>query len=173
MILTSNYNNDNNDVILIKNNQPRIINQSTTLPFDLINESTWHNLDFCLQHCLNLDKHVRQQVIHKLATYVTSYPKPASLVVSINQVVVYDAVLYDESDEDNAALKMTRVEELEFSKECCCSICLVNWTEQKNGTVTCMPCNHAFHDQCIVTWLKVSPTCPVCRFDLGQLLELE
>lgn len=28
-----------------------------------------------------------------------------------------------------------------------------------------MPCGHKFHDECLVSWVKKSNTCPTCRFD--------
>ncbi|KAJ4770495.1 hypothetical protein LUZ62_020532 [Rhynchospora pubera] len=48
------------------------------------------------------------------------------------------------------------------SNDGCCSICLV---EYKEGEVLrSMPgCGHLFHVQCVDTWLKSRPTCPVCR----------
>ena len=32
-----------------------------------------------------------------------------------------------------------------------------------------LPCKHSFHEECIVPWVRVKGTCPVCRFELvGQ-----
>ncbi|PWA59264.1 zinc finger, RING/FYVE/PHD-type [Artemisia annua] len=44
----------------------------------------------------------------------------------------------------------------------CCSICLVDY--KAADVVRLLPeCGHLFHRQCIDPWLKVRPTCPVCR----------
>ena len=29
-----------------------------------------------------------------------------------------------------------------------------------------MPCHHLFHQKCVVKWLKISCTCPSCRYEL-------
>ncbi|KAJ0704796.1 putative transcription factor C2H2 family [Helianthus annuus] len=43
-----------------------------------------------------------------------------------------------------------------------CSICLADYKPE--DVVRLLPdCDHLFHCKCIDTWLKVHPTCPVCR----------
>ena len=43
-----------------------------------------------------------------------------------------------------------------------CSICLAEYKAKE--TIRCMPdCNHCFHVTCIDQWLRMSPTCPICR----------
>ena len=62
---------------------------------------------------------------------------------SDNQINVLETINYPNQDE----------------KEC--SICL---DELKFGTlVKRLPCDHIFHDSCIVPWLKINSTCPFCR----------
>ncbi|KAH7133506.1 hypothetical protein EDB81DRAFT_695013 [Dactylonectria macrodidyma] len=42
-----------------------------------------------------------------------------------------------------------------------CTICI---DEMKEGeTVVYLPCNHWFHEACVVLWLKEHNTCPICR----------
>nr|CAB3492741.1 unnamed protein product [Digitaria exilis] len=45
-----------------------------------------------------------------------------------------------------------------------CSVCLEDFemgTEAKQ-----MPCHHKFHSHCILPWLELHSSCPVCRFQL-------
>ncbi|CAJ1953395.1 unnamed protein product [Sphenostylis stenocarpa] len=53
---------------------------------------------------------------------------------------------------------VTSVEKLQ------CTVCLEDvdiGSEAKE-----MPCKHKFHDDCIVSWLKLHGSCPVCRFQI-------
>ncbi|XXG40892.1 hypothetical protein AAC387_Pa01g1492 [Persea americana] len=46
--------------------------------------------------------------------------------------------------------------------ECC--ICL---TAYEDGTqLQCLPCNHHFHAVCISRWLRITPTCPLCKYNI-------
>lgn len=47
-------------------------------------------------------------------------------------------------------------------QECC--ICL---TSYENGAeLNALPCNHHFHSTCIVKWLKMNATCPLCKYNI-------
>ena len=44
-----------------------------------------------------------------------------------------------------------------------CTICISPF---ENGEVlSCLPCDHRFHEECIVLWLDRSSTCPLCKRD--------
>ncbi|GAA0170097.1 hypothetical protein LIER_24435 [Lithospermum erythrorhizon] len=43
-----------------------------------------------------------------------------------------------------------------------CAICLEDFEVQE--FVTSTPCNHMFHSDCIVPWVKAQGRCPICRF---------
>ena len=56
-------------------------------------------------------------------------------------------------------MKVT-VEQRHVKQQPKCSICLADFTLAE---IVCnTPCNHLFHAQCIVTWLKKEKTCPLC-----------
>ncbi|XP_061369016.1 E3 ubiquitin protein ligase RIE1-like isoform X2 [Gastrolobium bilobum] len=46
--------------------------------------------------------------------------------------------------------------------ECC--ICLCSY---EDGTeIHALPCSHHFHSSCIVKWLKMNATCPLCKYNI-------
>ncbi|XP_071907163.1 uncharacterized protein [Coffea arabica] len=47
-----------------------------------------------------------------------------------------------------------------------CAICLEDFEPKEIVTIT--PCNHMFHEECIVPWVKNEGRCPVCRFAISE-----
>jgi hypothetical protein len=44
-----------------------------------------------------------------------------------------------------------------------CSICL----EINNNKIIKTCCDHEFHEKCLLEWMKISKTCPICRKNLN------
>jgi hypothetical protein len=47
-----------------------------------------------------------------------------------------------------------------------CPICLVVMRHEEENRIKELPCNHQFHFKCILQWLKMVNTCPMCKLDL-------
>ncbi|KAI8886034.1 hypothetical protein K501DRAFT_331475 [Backusella circina FSU 941] len=44
-----------------------------------------------------------------------------------------------------------------------CSICQEIFSKEK---LYVLPCRHVYHSECIDQWIRLKPTCPICRFSL-------
>ncbi|CAA7026812.1 unnamed protein product [Microthlaspi erraticum] len=78
-------------------------------------------------------------------------------VVGLNEEVIksFPKLPYEEARVSYSLQK-------ESSATSCCSICLADY--KKTDMIRVLPdCNHLFHDQCVDPWLRLHPTCPVCR----------
>ncbi|XP_011098046.1 uncharacterized protein LOC105176825 [Sesamum indicum] len=47
-----------------------------------------------------------------------------------------------------------------------CAVCLEDFETRQFVTLT--PCNHMFHEDCIVPWVKRQGKCPICRFVIAE-----
>lgn len=82
-------------------------------------------------------------------------PDPEQIVVDVGldeaTITGYPKLLYSE-----AKLKKTD------STASCCSVCLGDY--KGTDMLRVLPdCGHLFHQKCIDPWLRLHPTCPVCR----------
>lgn len=48
------------------------------------------------------------------------------------------------------------------------NICSICYSKINNDSNDCMitPCNHAFHDNCLQSWMKIKKICPICKTKL-------
>jgi hypothetical protein len=89
----------------------------------------------------------------------------------------YDMLLMLDATVEKKTLKQAEIAKLDervlsavdscvTSKEDCCSVCLVNYSEGERVKV--LPCSHLFHCECIVPWLQAhSQSCPLCNVKLA------
>jgi len=47
-----------------------------------------------------------------------------------------------------------------------CAVCQDKFKEKEE--VTCLPCNHEYHKDCVLPWLNMHCTCPVCRSEVNE-----
>ncbi|CAN0916668.1 E3 ubiquitin-protein ligase RING1-like [Linum grandiflorum] len=65
---------------------------------------------------------------------------------------------------ESAIAKLERVEiGGGWKQDDCCSICLEEM-DSGEGEAIRLDCRHVFHEGCLVSWLRTSNCCPLCRF---------
>lgn len=68
------------------------------------------------------------------------------------------------SEETIQRLVVRTVNQKDIQESRECPVCKESF--QLDEQVTEIPCNHIFHKECIISWLKRNGTCPVCRYKL-------
>lgn len=63
--------------------------------------------------------------------------------------------------EDIEKLPTVEVTETETSKNLQCTVCMEDFALKES--VRQLPCGHLYHNDCIVPWLEMHRTCPICR----------
>ncbi|KAL6189905.1 hypothetical protein ACLB2K_036306 [Fragaria x ananassa] len=56
------------------------------------------------------------------------------------------------------------VERILLPEDAECCICLSQYED--GADLHTLPCNHHFHANCIVKWLKMNATCPLCKYNI-------
>ncbi len=83
---------------------------------------------------------------------IPNYPSPSNLNITkvSHNSSPYIVNTYNHYSEEN----------LVISTPTKCSICLENISNENKKKLSC---NHEFHKDCIITWLRQQNTCPNCR----------
>lgn len=86
---------------------------------------------------------------------IITQPDDHSLVTGLDDATLrsFPTLLY-------AHAKLRKV--ANSTASCCCSICLTDYKDR--DLLRLLPdCGHLFHLKCIDPWLRLNPTCPMCR----------
>lgn len=104
---------------------------------------------------------------------IFSFNEEAQMENIINYLMANDPNKYGNppaSKEEINKLEKIKVTDINFKEICTlnadnsCSVCKDDY--ELNQSLTKLPCNHVFHDDCILPWLKERNSCPTCRFEL-------
>eukprot|EP01084_Bolivina_argentea_P268874 456826_1 len=71
---------------------------------------------------------------------------------------------YKKEDLNNQNNDDKNVNDDDLMKKGECSVCKDKFCD--GDLLKQLPCNHRYHKQCIIPWLKKNNTCPMCRYPL-------
>lgn len=123
-----------------------------------INDSFNNNVyNFVNSHSEFLQRNQENEVFENLLNYlmVNDTNKYGTPPASIEAIKALKRITVTEDYLNNNSIQ-------ECNKEC--SICKENLKEQE--VLVLMPCEHIFHENCIVPWLESHNNCAICRFEL-------
>ena len=70
------------------------------------------------------------------------------------------------SEKEIESIETIKITEEQIKKNLEFSVCLEDYKLREN--VNKLSCSHLFHNKCVIPWLKLHGTCPVCRESLTE-----
>ncbi|KXJ84946.1 hypothetical protein Micbo1qcDRAFT_225521 [Microdochium bolleyi] len=131
---------------------------SDTGPLDFVPEFYQRTTNLQLNSVLNRQSSDQNRfpTIESIARILAILARPNSNAAATASVKPIQPLL--KKPLDDAAL------DPEYSNEC--TICIENMTA--GDIATFLPCDHWFHDECILPWLSEQRTCPICRSPIQE-----
>ncbi|PHZ08032.1 uncharacterized protein RHIMIDRAFT_248055 [Rhizopus microsporus ATCC 52813] len=83
---------------------------------------------------------------------------PLSFFLRHTTAVATERVRKGASESDLAALRMRMPNDIETTTDC--TICTEQFQQKE---ITELPCHHTYHSECILQWLELNASCPICR----------
>ena len=128
-----------------------------------------HNINSLNRRADNL-RNRANHIVQLLTNYVFIQNQGDNIDNIISHIMLHDTNKYGNPPAAKKAienLKKYKINEKkikEFGIENSCAVC----KDEFNIGEEClsMPCNHNFHKDCIIPWLKERNSCPVCRYEL-------
>ncbi|KAL4324409.1 hypothetical protein GQ457_11G009210 [Hibiscus cannabinus] len=89
------------------------------------------------------------------------------IVHQLSQMEILNIGRYNQSPASKAAVEAiptVEIDESHIHDELCCAVCKEQF--ELGTKVLNMPCNHLYHSNCLLPWLQLQNSCPVCRHEL-------
>ncbi|KAL4479136.1 hypothetical protein ABPG72_008966 [Tetrahymena utriculariae] len=102
------------------------------------------------------------------------------LMIALPVLIFYIPIKWIKQDKNKKKINLNCLKVLNSIKydphiiqgdEHACTICRMDYV--MGDSLKILPCSrlHHFHSSCIKAWFQISPTCPLCRKELGQIIE--
>ncbi|KAB2010979.1 hypothetical protein Goshw_014683 [Gossypium schwendimanii] len=89
------------------------------------------------------------------------------LIDQLSQMEIQNAGRNEQPPASKAAVEAmptVEINETHIDGELCCAVCKEQF--ELGTKVRNMPCDHLYHSNCILPWLQLRNSCPVCRHEL-------
>ena len=135
---------------LVRNNSTPVSNRFSLLHLLLPNLESSNVLSSGSSFLFE-DSHLENIINYLIANDNNRYGNPPASKKAVNSLETID-------------LSNEKYEELKKNCLLECSVCKDQFEILQK--IKKIPCNHHFHEDCIMPWLKERNSCPVCRFEL-------